>query len=139
LDEFSFHGRIEPETPIDPTTEKVGVLITNEFGVIYRGELEPGVFEGRGGSARPWRFVDRKNAKKGLSQTGIARISIYQYRATNLFVVNVHAYGDMSIATVPNMTLQFTVGDDSFQNTGTWKQTGYGWRLDFPRLGPRNR
>jgi cysteine-rich repeat protein len=138
LDEFTLHGRIVPLTPIDPSTETVAVLVSNENGVIYRGELQPGDMGGRGGKAVPWRFTDRKAAKQGNGlRDGIARLSIAKTQG-GPYVVNILAYGDFSAATLPDMTVQFVVGDDAFQNTGTWKQVSYGWRLDFPRFPPRN-
>jgi cysteine-rich repeat protein len=137
LDQFQFHGRVDPETPIDPSTETVAVLITNENGVIYKGILQPGDLSGKGARAVPWRFTDRKAAKAGESlRDGIARVSINETMA-GYYVVNVMAWGDLSSATLADMTLQLVIGDDVFQNTGTWKQKSYGWLLNFPRFPPR--
>jgi cysteine-rich repeat protein len=134
-DSLSIHGRIEPTTPIDPATEQVGILLTNENGAIYRGVLVPGDMVSGGGQIQNFKFVDR-DAKLGLGiRQGLGKVMIY--KRSNAYSVYITAYGDLSAATLPDMTIQLVVGNDVFQNTGTWKPKSYGWKLEFPRFSQR--
>jgi hypothetical protein len=44
----------------------------------------------------------------------------------------VKAYGDLSAATLATMSLQVTIGNDSFLNQSDWVPTGSGWKLVLP-------
>ena len=127
-DQLVVHGRIVPMTPIDPPNEQVGVILTNAAGVLYRAAVPPGALVARGTGSR---FIYR-DADAARTRCGIAKIEMRYVPARGYYRVRVVAYGDLSAATDPAMTLQFKVGDDGFVNSGLWQPTASGWKLVLP-------
>jgi cysteine-rich repeat protein len=125
-DLVTVHGRIDPTTPIDPAHEEVGVVITNDDGVVYRGLLEAGDLKATG--MRAFHFLDRA-AKNGTSQRdGLYAVQIVRHASG--YRMQIQASSDLGAATLPSMSTQFKVGDDMFLTTSNWKRTPIGWRLD---------
>ncbi len=126
-DVYKVHGRIDPVTPIAPTTEEVGILLTNADGIIYKALLYPGDITGRR-DAR-FLFVDRAARKGNGIRGGIGKLTIR--RLAHRYWFTVETYGDLRGATLPVMTVQLMIGDDVFSYKSEWKRTRTGWKVDF--------
>ena len=103
-----------------------GVLLTNPYGVIYRGALAPGALT-PGPSGTIFRFRNPDARRSG----GIASLKIKQRRDGTGYTFSFGAYADLSAATDPRMHLQFYIGGTQrpFITIDTpWTRTGNGWR-----------
>jgi hypothetical protein len=109
--------------------EQVGVILSNAAGILYRAAVPPGALVARG--SREQRFIYR-DADAARARCGIAKIEMRYQPAHGYYRVRVIAYGDLSAATDPAMTLQLKVGDDGFVNSGVWERTASGWKLVLP-------
>jgi hypothetical protein len=126
LDKLELHARINPATSIDPVSEPFTIEISNANGTVFTATLNPGDFVASGGQ----RVIYRNPAAR--SAGGLARVQIQpRHDANEGFRVDVLAYGDLSAATLADMTTIIAVGNDGFFNTGTWTQRSYGWAFDF--------
>lgn len=130
LDLLKGHGRITPTTSIDPSNERVGIVISNAGGDVYRAVLEPGDLVKKG---KKWVFRDKRARAGNGIRDGIASFHLYQRRT---FGFSFQAYGDASRATLARMTIHLWVGDDEFTNTSDWKATPNGWKLNDSDLAP---
>ena len=129
-DQFKIHGRV-PVTPgaVDPVSDGFGVVVSNENGAIYTGQLGPGDLVARGKNS--YTFVD-KEAKKGTPiRDGLARVRIkLRYHKGQLYYhFNVRAYSDLTAADRPTMTTQISGSDSEACLTADWRQTNRGWQL----------
>ncbi len=127
LDTFTIHGGLDPITPIDPVNEGVGIIVTNDDGVVYKATLLPNDLIAR----RPGnlRFVDRKARTGEGSRDGIYEFKL-RTRADH-WVFGLRAYGNLRAATLPVMGVQVLIGDDAFFYKSEWKRTPTGWKTDF--------
>lgn len=125
LDVLQLHLQVSPATPISPTAEVNGVVLSNLNGVVVNASLPPGSLTSPNGK----RFRYRNPAARKLG--GIGRFHVI-LRPNGSYRVDVDLYGDFSAATLPDMTLQLTLGDDSFSNFSTWVQVGNGWNMVTP-------
>lgn len=131
-DYFKIHGRFRLGSgEMYPDVENFGILLTNANGVVYRGELEPGLLVKKSGGKGRFKFRDRF-AKKGLGTSdGLSRVGIRPraFSGVDYIVFSLRAYGDLSAATLADMTTQVVVGNDVGSLSATWKQRPNGWRL----------
>ena len=57
---------------------------------------------------------------------GIALIRVV-LRPDRAVVVSLQAFGDLSAATLADMTLRLTVGGETYAASGRWRRRGSGW------------
>jgi cysteine-rich repeat protein len=125
-DYFTVHGSFNPASTMDPSTESVGVLLTNATGILFSADLAGGAVHQVG--RQKFRFRD--NAAK-LAHSGLWSLEI-RWRPGRGYVFRAKAYDDLAAATEALMTVQFHVGDDAFMNSSEWQQTSRGWKLELP-------
>jgi TQXA domain-containing protein len=126
-DFFRIHGFLQPQSPCDPLSEGLSIVVTNGNGVIYKAQLRPGDLVRRWSSMV---FVD-KPAKRGRgARDGLYRVKLLRGREGRIGVT-LEAFGDFSAATLPAMTVQIGIGDDMFFNKAAWSPRRYGWHLIF--------
>jgi cysteine-rich repeat protein len=127
LDVMRLHLSIVPTTPISPATEVSGVLLGNANGVLLKATLPAGALASAGGGKR----FNYKNLAARITG-GITRLQIIK-RTGGAYRVELEAFGDLGAATLPVMSLQLSLGNDSFFLTGTWvANDDAGWNLTTP-------
>lgn len=100
------------------------ITLENANGIVYSASLQPGDLSRRGKSLV---FIDR-NAKNGTGfRDGLAKVKIQEVPNGLGVRVTIEAYGDLSTATDPTMTLSVRVGEHANSITDTWQQTNFGW------------
>jgi cysteine-rich repeat protein len=117
------HGRWPTHYSVDPTNQVVGVRLSNANSVVYSAELPAGAVQRARGQWVRFRDVTAKYDPNG----GIALFEVRQ--VPNWYRVTVKAYGDISAATSPEMTIEVSFGPGQFTNSGTWKRTRKGWAI----------
>jgi TQXA domain-containing protein len=121
------HGRIEPGTAHDAVAEGLTLLVTNAHGVVYKARLLPGDLQRRKSGMS---FVDKAAARGAGTRDGLYRVRLRRGINDSL-VVSIEAYGDLSAATLPAMTIQIGIGDDMFYTKGAFSSRRYGWYWAF--------
>jgi len=125
LDKLELHARIVPATSIDPAGETFVFELSNANGTIFSATLPPGAF-----ATSKKRYIYRNPAARTAG--GLYRVTISErHDANEGFRVDLLAYGDLSAATLADMTTIIAVGGDGFFNSGPWNQLKHGWSLDF--------
>jgi uncharacterized repeat protein (TIGR01451 family) len=125
-DRLQLNGLVIPRLPVNPDGLLLTVRLSNTSGVIYEASLA-----GRSLVTRGRSFKYRARHAATAVQGGIASLYIAPHR--DGYRVKVVAYGDLSRATLADMTLEILFGSQAYQNSGTWTQTRTGWRLfDVP-------
>ncbi len=126
LDNLNVKSAFGPGTVLSPATESFRIVLRNANGVIYQATLQPGDLVARGGK---FRFVD-KGARRGTGiRGGLSRVELSEAKGGVGTRVLIEAFGDLNAATLPVMTVEITVGNDTIAYTETWQQKGYGWYL----------
>ena len=130
-DVFKSHGRVEPGASLDVTSDVVGWVVSNARGIVYRGVLHPEDWT-TNAAGTVYRYVD-KAARQGHGQgarDGIAKAKIRITRGGTSYGYKVLAFGDLSAATDPNMTIQFYLGAPAraYSHSEPWKRTSSGWK-----------
>jgi hypothetical protein len=125
------HGLIVPQSPIDPLSQEVFIMLTDSTGIVYRGSLIAGDLLGRGAGTR-FEFTDQTARRGAGKRFGIYRLSLRRRPSTWFFSFT--AYGDLSGATDPDMNLQLQIGDQGFISDAVWERTRSGWRAVFRNL-----
>jgi len=105
----------------------VRVELRNADGVVYVATLAPGEVEKRSESS----FLMRNAAAR--YDGGFSRFQIRK-RTKRASSITFKAYGDLSAATLSEMTLTITIGAEEFRADGNWKQLANGWRLPLNTL-----
>jgi hypothetical protein len=128
LDIWKLHARIIPISDIDPPSEDVTLEISNVNDVIFAATLAPGdVRQAPGGR----RFYFRDPTARLLG--GVERLFITQrFDGIGGYRVDAVLHGDLSLATLAEMTVRIVIGNDPFVNTSVWLEHAYGWSVDFP-------
>ncbi len=124
LDNFQVHIGVKPATPIDPLAEKFSVKLANANGTIFEEILLPGSFVKKG----PRYFFRDVDAK---TLGGFFRVTITP-KPGGFYRLDVESFGDLSAATLANMTLEVMIGNDLFPITKDFTQTKSGWVLNNP-------
>jgi hypothetical protein len=128
LDKLALHARIVPMTDIDPVAEGITVEVYNSIDLVVAFSLGPGDFRATPGG-RKFTYRD----PRAIRDAGIGRVTISQRKdGPGGYRVDVVAYGDLSLASEPDMTVRILVGNDMFTNSSTWLARGYGWMVQFP-------
>ncbi len=119
IDRLQVNGRITPPAPIDPSTLSVSVRLSNTNGLIYTTTLNAGALQPLG---RKFKYRDRGAATGG----GFSEFQFSPHK--DGYRIKLAAYGDLSAATLADMTVEVDFGPGQYTNTATWKQTRRGWR-----------
>ena len=117
-DRLQINGRIVPIAPIDPTQLAVAVRLSNANGLIYSTELPAGELTGRR------RFTFRNRAAR--TDGGFWYLVLAPHRGGDR--IDLVAYGDLSAATLPEMTVEISIGQGQYKHSATWVRTRSGWR-----------
>jgi len=127
-DRFKATGRINTDRLIDPSQLLVGVTLLNANGVIYTSQLPIGsvIASGHG---RRFKFRDRSAHSNPAG--GIAEWKLSNHSGWYSF--KVAFYGDLSAATLADMTLVLSFGSDEYVSMETWTRTNAGWKVVFLR------
>ena len=130
-DRLKIHGRFPQMSPIEPLSEVVGILLTNELGTIYQANLISGDMRGRVGGRR-FKYKDKTAKVDGIGQrNGLYAVNVKTRVRDGITwnVFRVQAFSDLSLATVPDMTTQIVTGNDAATLTRAWTATKRGWKL----------
>lgn len=127
LDILKAHGRVEPDTPLDVGSLEIGWMLANRRGPIWRGALIPGDFRANP-TKTSFRFLDNGAKTASGRRFGVRKAKIRITRGGTSYGFKVQAYGDLSKATDPDMTLHFYIGDDNWSHTEPWKAVRGGWK-----------
>jgi hypothetical protein len=128
LDKLELHARINPLSAIDPASESFTVEIANANGTVFTATLNPGDLKATNGGKR---FIYRNAAARGAG--GLFRVQIAQrHDGLQGYRVDVLAYGDLSSATLADMSTFIVVGNAGFFDSSTWTPRVHGWSIDFP-------
>lgn len=114
IDRLQINGRIMPPAPIDPSTMVVGVILskTNGGDIIYTGQLPVGALTPLG----------RKFAYRNRGAKTAGGFSEFQFSPhKGGYRMKLVAFGDLSAATDPDMTVEVDFGAGQYTNTATWK------------------
>ena len=127
LDSLELHARITPMVSIDPATQPFTVSLSNANGTIFTATLNPGDFKVTNGGKR---FIFRNLAARKTG--GLFRVQIAErHDGPGGYRVDVLAYGDLSAATLPDMTTIIAVGPNGFFDNSPWDPRNHGWSHDF--------
>jgi hypothetical protein len=128
LDSLELHARIIPQSSIDPAFETFFVELSDANGnVFFAVSVSPGDMKETNGGRRA---VYRNPAAR--SAGGVYQVTIMpRHDAIGGYRVDVRAYGDLSGATMADITTAITIGDDPFFDNGPWTQRSDGWVRDF--------
>jgi hypothetical protein len=99
------------------------VRLSNANGVIYETSLSG---ESLVASGHQLKFRDRNAPRTVEGGLAMFRISPHGNDGDQ---VQVEAYGNLSTATLPDMTIEILFGNATYQNSGTWTPTRTGWHL----------
>jgi len=124
LDQFKSHGRLIVPDGVDLAGSEVGWLLSNNQGRIYGVVLPPGSFTPTV-NGTSFRYRDRDARIRG----GIRKARIRISRGTT-YSYWVEAYGDMSAAVDPNMSIQVYLGNPTATaiHSEEWSRMRYGWK-----------
>jgi hypothetical protein len=131
LDIFKSHGRVEPGTSVDVRSNFVGFVVSNQHGIVYRGVLQAGDWTSNATST-VFKYVDKEARLGRGKRDGISKAKIRITRGGTSYGYKVQAYGDLSAATDPNMTIQFYLGNPTrtYSHSEPWKRTAKGWKAN---------
>lgn len=130
-DFFEFHGLISLTPPISPTTQPFTLSLSNALhDPLFSFVLPPGSFVQQGAGS----FTYRNNDARQTGGIAFVKLSQRDGQPT-VFKIDIQAFdaGLESEATLPEMTVRFSVGADPFETTNTWEQKPNGWLLNLPQ------
>jgi hypothetical protein len=119
IDRLSVNGLILPVVPINPSTSPLGVRLSNANGLIYSLELPAGAMVTSG---RAYKFRNRHAKVNG----GFSEFTFRPHR--DGYRIKLATYGDLSAATLAQMTVEVYFGGQQFVHSAVWDQTKRGWR-----------
>ncbi len=122
LDIMTSHGLVTIPGSVDVAGSEIGLLLTNASGRIFSVVLPPGtLISSRTGTSFKYFKVDAKI--HGGPYKILIAVRGMTYRCT------VQAFGDLSAATDPLISLQFYIGSQPTPAflTETWTHKKYGW------------
>jgi uncharacterized repeat protein (TIGR01451 family) len=122
-DRLQVDGVVVTRLPVSTDGLVITVRLSNANGIIYEASLAGENLVARG---RQLKFKDRTVAKTADGGIAFFRILPHQHDG---YRVKVTAYGHLSAATLPDMTIEILLGSETHQNTDTWTSTRRGWRL----------
>lgn len=129
-DFFEFHGLVTLTPPISPQTQQFTLSLSNAlFDPIFSFTLPPGSFVAQGDA-----FTYRNNDARQNGGIGFVKLS-QRDGQPNTFKIDIQAF-DASLeskATLPDMTVRFSIGAEPFETTNTWTQKPNGWIMNLPQ------
>ena len=119
-DRLKVTGRIDPGVSLDPSTLVVGVRLSNTSGVIFEAEAS-GILLVK----NTLKYRNGGTVESPLGGIGDFQLAPHkgEYRA------KIVAYGDLSAASAPDMTVEVFLGSGVYSGMGEWYPTSNGWRL----------
>lgn len=130
-DFFEFHGLIEVGAGgIDPPGESFVISLSNaNFDPIFSFTVPPGSFVQQGTT-----FTYRNNAARNAGGVAFVKLSARNGLPTT-YKIDIQAFDAAleSRATLPTMTVSFSIGDDAFTTTNDWTPKPNGWFLNLPK------
>jgi hypothetical protein len=127
LDVLTSHARELVDGTLDVVGSGASWLLTNAGGSLMTATIPSGA------------FVANANGTSFRYRNGAARTAGGVYKATirahrGFYAYRMQAYGDLSAATSPEMSLQFYVGNQSSPaiHTEVWSKRNFGWRASNP-------
>lgn len=111
---------------IDPIATGMSFELSNANGTIVSATIPPGVFE----ENRRGRYVLRvKNARK---TGGISNVTLQERNDQHGgWLISIKYFGDLSAATLAEMSTVITIGTSTFFDTSDWTARATGWRKKF--------
>lgn len=131
LDFYGVQGEIPLPANFNPTAGGLTISLSNQNGVIYSGTLLPGDLVNKG---RKWQFKDKAAKTGGGFRDGIFKVQM-KLGKSGLWRIKAKAFADLSAATLPEMTINISIGGNVFARTAIWNQRAKGWivkRLPLP-------
>jgi len=124
LDRLKSHGRVTIFDPVNVMGSEVGWLLTNASGRVFSVVLPPGTL-----TATPSGTLFTYTNRDARLHGGVYKAKIKITHSGTYYGYRVEAYGDMSRATDPVMSLQYYIGNQptSAIHTETWRRTRSGW------------
>lgn len=119
IDRLSVNGLIMPPVAIDPSASVVGIRLSNANGLIYAEELPAGAMY-------PWGRKHKFRNREAKDEGGFADFQFFPHREG--YRIKLSAYGDLSAATLADMTVEVYFGGQQFVHSATWVRTKRGWR-----------
>ncbi len=130
LDTLKIGARIIPTVTaiIDPLTTGLSFELSNAGGTIMAGSVPPGAFlEKKSGQ----KFVYKNAAARKTG--GIVSVVLQErFDSAGGWLISIRAFGDLSAATLPEMTTDIVIGTSSFFDNSDWTETPNGWRKKYP-------
>ena len=120
-DFFSAAGWVELGSGFDPSANVLQTELSNASGVVLLENLPAGSMHKS--KAKYW-YRDKPAKVSG----GYFKVRMKPGKG-DLWQFKIRIYGDLSAATVPDMTLRITFGSIVAQGSGTWGQRKDGWQL----------
>jgi cysteine-rich repeat protein len=128
LDFFHLQGAVYPATAVDPATESVTLVIRNANELVYGQALPGGSFQRRRNGN--WIYTSRTaRTSGGLLQ---ARLFFDNKGDPGALRFALKGFGDLSKATLPQMTVEVIVGNDIGASTRVWTPLRAGWTAQLP-------
>jgi hypothetical protein len=128
-DFFEFHGLIKLTTPLSSPSPAFAVSLSNT-AQIFSFSIPAGGLKEEGSGV----FTFNDNNARTVGGIGFVKIA-QRDGMPDVYKIDIQAF-DASLeskATVPNMTVKFSLGSDVFQTTNDWTQKPNGWFLNLPR------
>jgi hypothetical protein len=123
LDRFRSHGRVLTiGGAYSIQTSSVSWLLSNSKGEIFRATLPAGALTANA-AGTTFKYKNRLASTAG----GISQVKLQNVHGSLKYTVE--AFGDLSRATDPNMSVQFYVANQPTPaiHTQTWQKTSNGW------------
>jgi hypothetical protein len=118
-DVFTLRGSIVPDPPVDPANAPAAVEIDGPSGTFFARSLPTGALVRRGAV---YLARDPEAARSG----GIALLRVAR-RPNGSLDIALKAFGDLSAATVADLTVELTIGGESYSAAATWRPRANGW------------
>jgi hypothetical protein len=123
-DQLIIRSAFTVNTVLDPPNEAFEIVLSNANGVIYQASLQPGDLVRKG---KKFQFIDRTARKTPGIRDGLFKVEVSPAQADVGTRVTIQAYGDFAAATLAEMTIKISLGDDAVQRTDAWLPRAYGW------------
>ena len=122
-DRLKVNGVVVTRLPMSTDGLLITVRLSNANGVIYETTLPGGSLVRSGHQLK---FRDRNAPRSVAGGLALFRISPHGSDGDQ---VQVEAYGNLSTATLADMTIEILFDSAIYQNSATWTPTRTGWHL----------
>lgn len=130
LDRLKISARVIPTSSavIDPVLTGMTIDLSNANGTVFSATIPSGEFDDVNGGRK---FVYENRA--AFFTGGVASVFLrQQHDELGGYRLRIKAFGDLSSATLAEMTTDVAIGTSSFFNVGVWDELNTGWRERFP-------